>query len=76
MVIADDQAEPVLVVREENVGWVVPGDLDRLLAVIDEACQNPTETCAKGRRAPVVVVSKYSYNQAMGTSQCCGISAE
>ena len=66
IVMADAHAEPAMIVREEDIGWVVsPGDTDGLLSAIQDARRHPEETLAKGRRARAVAETKYLYAQTM-----------
>ena len=65
IVMADAHAEPAMIVREEDIGWVVsPGDTDGLLSAIQDARRHPEETLAKGRRARAVAETS-SYTQTM-----------
>lgn len=62
--VADDESELALVVREEQIGWVVPpGDVERLVAVIEEARLDSVRLAEMGRRARRAAETKYSYER-------------
>jgi colanic acid biosynthesis glycosyl transferase WcaI len=57
----EEESEVARVVREDDVGWVVPpGDAHRLAATIAQVAGQPVETAAKGARARAVAESKYA----------------
>ncbi len=59
--VTDAESELAMVVREEQIGWVVPpNDGAALAQVILEAQRNPETVKAMGERAAAVVRSKYS----------------
>jgi len=59
--VCEADSELALVVSEESVGWVVPpGDVDALIAAIDEASHCRAELSTLGIRARCVAESKYS----------------
>lgn len=63
--IADRDSELALVVREENIGWVVsPDDLTGLQSAILEAKTNREVLARMGMRARHVAETKYSFEQA------------
>ncbi len=65
--VADRDSELALVVEEEQLGWVVPpGQADRIVEVILEACANPECRAEIGRRARTVVENKYSFQSVIG----------
>jgi len=58
----DPSTEVARVIEEEGVGWVVPiGDVERLLAVIEEARSDPAVGAAMGRNARRAAERKYSF---------------
>ena len=60
--VVDENSELALVVKEEQIGWVVlPGDVDQLVAVILEAHVNPARLTEMGQRARRVAETKYSF---------------
>ncbi len=62
--VADEDAELALVVKEEQIGWVVPpGDVDQLVAAILEAHGNPARLTEMGQRARQVAETKYSFER-------------
>jgi colanic acid biosynthesis glycosyl transferase WcaI len=61
VVTADDESELARVVREEEVGWVVPPRRPDLLAqAVREAAAYPEKLAAMGRRARRAAESKYA----------------
>lgn len=59
--IADDDSEIALIVREEEIGWVVPpGELAALLAAIAEARGDVPRLQLMGRRARAAAERKYT----------------
>lgn len=64
--VADADSELGWVVREENVGWVVPpGDPDQLVVAILEAQSDAEQLFQMGARARLVAESKYSPEHAI-----------
>jgi len=60
--VADPDSELALVVKEEDIGWVVaPGDVDGLRMAILEAKANPDLLVQMGQRARQAAVTKYSF---------------
>jgi len=60
--IADLNSELDLVIKEENIGWVVqPGEVDELEKVILEAKNNPDLLVQMGKRARRTAEIKYSF---------------
>jgi colanic acid biosynthesis glycosyl transferase WcaI len=63
--VADDDSELALVVREENIGWVVrPGDKTGLVEVIRNAQSAPRKLKEMGERARTAAL-KYSRSQVL-----------
>jgi glycosyltransferase involved in cell wall biosynthesis len=62
--VADDWSELAEVVREEEIGWVIPpGNVEELVHTIELAAANP-ELCAQmGAKAAAVARSKYDFTQ-------------
>jgi glycosyltransferase involved in cell wall biosynthesis len=61
LAVADEDSELAMVVREERIGWVVkPGDIDGIVDVIRKAKNSPDELAEMGRRARLVVETRYS----------------
>lgn len=61
LAVADQESELALVVREENVGWVVPpGEPRQIANAVREARDDVEQTRAKGARARAVAKGKYS----------------
>jgi glycosyltransferase involved in cell wall biosynthesis len=66
--LADCGSEVDQVIREENVGWVVPPhDPERLAAVIGEAASDTERLQAMGRRARLAAETKYTLRQAVAS---------
>ena len=62
--VADEKSELALVVKEEQIGWVVPpGDVDQLVTAILEAHANPARLTEMGQRARQVAETKYSFER-------------
>ena len=62
--VADPESELALVVKEEDIGWVVPpGDVDGLRMAILEAKANPDLLLQMGQRARWAAETKYSYER-------------
>ncbi|MBU4269149.1 MAG: glycosyltransferase family 4 protein [Acidobacteria bacterium] len=60
--VAEENSELALVIKEEQIGWVVPpGDINRFNAAIQEARADSVQLAAKGIRARRAVEMKYSY---------------
>jgi colanic acid biosynthesis glycosyl transferase WcaI len=59
--IADSDSEIAMVVREENIGWVVPpGDLAAFIAAIHDARSDAARLESMGRRARAAAERKYT----------------
>lgn len=59
--VADSESELACVVREEDIGWVVPpGDIDGLVVAITEAQGNPDRLVQMGQRARLAAETKYT----------------
>jgi glycosyltransferase involved in cell wall biosynthesis len=62
--VADPDSELALVLREENIGWVIsPGDIGGLRKVILEAKANPDLLVQMGQRARRAAETKYSFER-------------
>jgi glycosyltransferase involved in cell wall biosynthesis len=62
--VADPGSELALVVKEEDIGWVVPpGDVDGLRMAILEAKANPDLLVQMGQRARRAAETKYSFER-------------
>ena len=62
--VADDGSELALVIREEQVGWVVPpGQTDRIVEAILEARANPERLIDMGQRARAAAEQNYSFER-------------
>jgi glycosyltransferase involved in cell wall biosynthesis len=60
--MVDPSTEVARVIAEEGVGWVVPvGDVDRLVAVIEEARSDPSALAAMGANARRAAETTYSF---------------
>jgi colanic acid biosynthesis glycosyl transferase WcaI len=60
--VADADSELALVVREEQIGWVVPpNDVDGIVAAILEAQTNPAWLAEMGHRARQAAETHYSF---------------
>lgn len=61
LVVCDSDSELAEVVREEEIGWVVPpGHPDRLVAALREAKADPGQLCAMSKRARIAAETKYT----------------
>lgn len=68
--VADNDSELALVVREEEIGWVVPPDrADLLVEAIQKAHSEPDVVREMGRRARKVAEQKYSFNKILQSYQ-------
>jgi len=57
----DEDSELGLVVREENVGWVIPvGNAEKMAAALLEAKSNPSLLADMGMRARAIAENKYT----------------
>lgn len=64
----DDDSEFALVVREENIGWIVPPDQPgEMVETIREALKDRGRLDEMGRRARIVVESKYTFQHVIGS---------
>jgi Glycosyltransferase len=62
--VADSDSELALVVKEEEIGWVVPpGNVDGLRMAILEAKTNPDLLVQMGQRARRAAETKYSFER-------------
>jgi glycosyltransferase involved in cell wall biosynthesis len=62
--VADDDSELALVVREAQIGWVVPpGQTDRIVEAILEARANQKRLIEMGWRARAVAEQNYSFER-------------
>jgi colanic acid biosynthesis glycosyl transferase WcaI len=65
IVAAEAHSEAALMLKQENIGWVVnPEDPAGLADAIRSAATNPEETLAKGRRA-ALAAQHYTYDRAI-----------
>jgi glycosyltransferase involved in cell wall biosynthesis len=61
--VAEEESELALVVREEQIGWVVrPDDVDGLREAIVQAERDPDGRAAMGERARRAAEEKYAYD--------------
>ncbi len=66
--IADENSELAMVVKEAQIGWVVPpGNVDQIVAAIQEARTNPASLADMGRRARQVAEARYSFERVIGS---------
>jgi glycosyltransferase involved in cell wall biosynthesis len=64
--IADHDSEIAMVVREEEIGWVVPpGDPAAFVDAIADARRDPARLEAMGRRARIAAEQKYTRSHAI-----------
>jgi len=64
--VAEDDAEPALVVREEQIGWVAPpGQPDKIAAAILEARAHPDRLAEMGACARRAAEARYTLDQAI-----------
>jgi glycosyltransferase involved in cell wall biosynthesis len=64
--IADPASELARVIKEEEVGWLVPtGEKELLLKAIEDAQANPERRAEMGRRGRVAAERKYSLAKAV-----------
>lgn len=62
--VADEDSELALVVKEEQIGWVVtPGCTEELSSVIQKARSNPENLIEMGKRARRTAENRYSFKQ-------------
>jgi colanic acid biosynthesis glycosyl transferase WcaI len=67
IVAAEAHSEAALMLREQDIGWVVkPEDPRDLADAIRSAASNPEETLAKGRRA-ALAAQHYGYDRAIAS---------
>lgn len=63
----DDGSEIALMVREEEIGWVVgPGDVDAFIVAVEAAQSDRSRLAAMGLRARVAAETKYSCQNIIG----------
>lgn len=59
--IADEDSELALVVKEEEIGWVLPpGDVEKILTTVRAAKSDPSLLAEMGKRARHAAEQKYS----------------
>lgn len=64
LAVADWESELAMVIREENVGWVVPPDEpEKIAKIILEAREHPECLVEMGKRARLAAERKYSFSQ-------------
>ena len=64
--MCDDNSELALVVKEEDIGWVVPpGRPDLIASVLREAKTNPDRLRSMGERARKAAETKYTRRQVL-----------
>ena len=64
--MCDDNSELALVVKEEDIGWVVPpGRPDLIASVLREAKANPDRLRSMGERARKAAETKYTRRQVL-----------
>ncbi len=64
--VCDDNSELALLVKEEDIGWVVPpGRPDLIVSVLHEAKANPVRLRSMGKRAHKAAESKYTRRQVL-----------
>ena len=64
--VADEDSELALVVREEEIGWVVPRDRPELLIEVVQRSQSEPEVAQEmGKRARRVAEHKYSFKRVL-----------
>ena len=69
IVAAETNSEAALIVKEEDIGWVVrPEDPFDLAEAIRSAASDRDETAAKGRRA-ALAAQRYTYDRAIASYQ-------
>ena len=68
--VADEDSELALVVREEEIGWIVPPDRPELLVeVIQQIRFEPGVALEMGKRARRIAEEKYSFNRVLEAYQ-------
>lgn len=61
LAVCDDESEMAAVVREEEIGWVVPpGRPDLIVSTLHEAISAPALLCRMGQRARQAAETKYT----------------
>jgi glycosyltransferase involved in cell wall biosynthesis len=61
LAVASEKSELGLVVKEEQIGWVVqPGQIDQMVASVEEAVAQPEALREMGKRARKAAESKYT----------------
>lgn len=64
--VCDDESELALVVREEQVGWVVaPGKTEQLVQILYDAKNKPSVLREMGERARLAAETKYTFQAAI-----------
>jgi glycosyltransferase involved in cell wall biosynthesis len=65
--VVDEDSELALVIREEDIGWVVqPGDASALARAVTDAYADPERLKKMGRRARQAAETKYSREAILG----------
>lgn len=65
--VADDDSELAHVVRQDDVGWIVPpNETERVVEAIRSAAADPQRLDAMGRRARDAAADKYSFRKVLG----------
>jgi glycosyltransferase involved in cell wall biosynthesis len=65
--MGDENSELALVIREKELGWIVPpGNVEAFVNAILEAEGNPEQLAAMGRRARLLVEKEYSREHVVG----------
>jgi glycosyltransferase involved in cell wall biosynthesis len=66
LAVCDDDSELAAVVREENIGWVIPpGRPDLIVSTLHEAKANPERLSAMGKRARKAAEKKYTIDSVL-----------
>ena len=66
LAVTEDDAEPARVVREEQIGWVVPpGQPDKIVTAILEAQAHPERLAEMGARARRAAEARYTFDHAI-----------
>ncbi|MEP6757311.1 MAG: glycosyltransferase family 4 protein [Chthonomonadales bacterium] len=60
--VADPHSELALVVKEENIGWLVPpNNTEALIAALKDAASDPDRLVEMGKRSRKVIEEKYTF---------------
>lgn len=66
LAVCDSDSEIAIMVREEDIGWVIPpGRPDMIASALREAKANPERLRLMGERARMAAVTKYSSGQVL-----------